>query len=266
MPLIEITDGTLYFEDAGAGDAVLCLLPQSSGPVGVGPLVESLARARRVIRYDQAGTGRSSARPNGRELSMQLLAAEALALLDALGIARVHLLCHSTGCGIGVALAAASPARVDSLVLISPWTHGDAYLRVAQNLRIDIARVLDPVAYARYNAALLFPPEYRDTHLRAFDEAAEACAQLPHDAQAIARRLHAILSFDARPLLVQVDCPALVVGASDDQLMPAWFAREAARLLPAARLVELDGGGHMLPETRGESLAAHLLSFWRQLD
>ena len=197
---------------------------------------------------------------------MQLLSGEAQALLDALDIARVHLLCHSTGCGIGVAMTAASPARVASLTLISPWTHGDAYLRAAQNLRIAIARVLDPVAYARYNAALLFPPEYRNAHFDGFDRSAEACARQPHDAQAIARRLHAILDFDARPLLAGIECPALVVSAPDDQLMPAWFARETAQLLSAAHLVELDGGGHMLPETRGESLAIELLSFWRACD
>ena len=49
--------------------------------------------------------------------------------------------------------------------------------------------------------------------------------------------------------------------AADDQLMPAWFGTELAGLIPDASHLALDGGGHMLPETRGQELAAAISDF-----
>jgi pimeloyl-ACP methyl ester carboxylesterase len=45
--------------------------------------------------------------------------------------------------------------------------------------------------------------------------------------------------------------------------MPAWFGREIAENLPGARYVELDGGGHMLPETRSEDILELTTAFLR---
>ena len=88
--------------------------------------------------------------------------------------------------------------------------------------------------------------------------ALEAAAQ---DADQIEARLEAILAFDARPLAPNLAGPALVATAADDQLMPAWFGTELAGLIPDASHLALDGGGHMLPETRGQELAAAISDF-----
>ena len=49
--------------------------------------------------------------------------------------------------------------------------------------------------------------------------------------------------------------------AADDQLMPPWFGAELAALIPGAALRALEGGGHMLPETRGAALAEAVADF-----
>ena len=49
--------------------------------------------------------------------------------------------------------------------------------------------------------------------------------------------------------------------AADDQLMPPWFGAELAALIPGAAHRALDGGGHMLPETRGDELADAVVDF-----
>ena len=151
-----------------------------------------------------------------------------------------------------MALAATHGRRVASLALVNPWTYGDAHLCTMQRLRVAAARALGPADYSRFNSALLFPPEYRRRHEVGFAELAAGAR--PQDADAIERRLEAILAFDARPLLTHISAPTVVVSARDDQLMPGWFATEAAAALPVAALAELDGGGHMLPETRTTEL------------
>ncbi len=259
MPLAQIEGGEIHYEESGGGAVLAMLLPLSGGPRGVRPFHDRLAERFRVVRYDQRGTGRSAPVAVPEVMTMAGRAAELAALFDALGIERAHLVCHSTGCGIGLSLAAACPDRVAGLVLANPWSHGDAHLKAMQRLRVAAARALDPYRYAWFSASLLFPPDYRRAHAEAFENLASNAA--PQDAERIEDRLEAILAFDARPLAPGLTCPTLVVSAADDQLMPPWFGAELAALILGATHRALEGGGHMLPETRGEALAKAVVDF-----
>ena len=120
-------------------------------------------------------------------------------------------------------------------------------------MRKAAASALSPEWYARFNALLLFPPEFRRAHEAGFARAAAMAKEHPHDAAAIAARLDAILAFDARALWPAIKCPTLVIVSRDDQIMPAWFGEDAARAIAGARLIEFDGGGHMFPESRTQA-------------
>jgi len=249
----------VHYDTVGTGSALMLLMPQSTGPLGTRPLVNALAERHQVITLQHRGTGRSGPAPS--ELSIDDLADDAIAVLDALGLDRAQLVCHSTGCGAGLSTAARWPDRVSALVLATPWTHADSHLTTMQSLRKAAAQALDPQQYARFNAALLFPPDYRRAHSDGFTRMAREAITSPQDPDAIARRLDAILAFDARALWPMIDCPTLVVSAGDDQLMPDWFAEQTAANIEGAELVEFTRGGHMLPETRREDFTATVLAF-----
>ena len=251
MPAVSVQGVSLHYEVTGSGDPLLVLMGQSTGPDGRGALIGGLARHYTVITHDQRGTGRSQKVPEGFPIAT--LAADAIGLLDHLGIAKAHLLCHSTGCGMGQVIAAHHPGRVAKLVLAAPWAYADDHLANVQALRKAAAAALPPEFYARFNALLLFPPEFRRAHAAGFARAAAQAREHPHDAAAIAARLDAILAFDARPLWPAIKCPTLVIVSRDDQIMPAWFGVDAARAIAGARLIEFDGGGHMFPESRTEA-------------
>lgn len=259
MPLASTPSGPIAYARSGSGAPLVLCLPQSGGPVGVGPFVEALEELFSVIRYDQRGTGGGLPPANPNAVTMADRAEEVAALLEALEIPRAHLFCHSTGCGIGLAFASAYPERVDRLVLATPWQYGDPHLTTMQNLRIAAARALSPRDYAIFNASLLFSPTYRRAHEAGF--AAQAAGAPPQDADQIASRLHAILAFDTRPVTPRIHAPALVISSDDDQLMPYWFGRDIAASMPNARYEEIHGGGHMLPETKTEVMVGLVKSF-----
>ena len=262
MAIADIHGVTICYEITGHGAPLVLLLPQSTGPIGHRILVDALAQHHAVITYDQRGTGGSSPVPDAMSIAMH--ADDVVGLLDALGFNQAALICHSTGCGIGLSVAARYPERIDALVLAAPWTHADGHLTTIQNLRKAAASALDPEQYAHFNAALLFPPEFRRGEAAGFKRlAAEALTQ-PHDATKIARRLDAILAFDARPLLSAIQSETLVTVAKDDQLMPPWFAADVGSGIAKAEFVELDGGGHMLLETRTAEFVALVLEFLKR--
>ena len=145
MPFVDIPGGKLHYDrienDSGtASSPLLLLLPQSTGPIGLRPFIERLAGQHCVITYDQRGTGGSTPAPTNQSMTSQ--AADVVGLLDALGLQQATLICHSTGCGIGLSVAAQHSGRVDAMVLAAPWTFGDAHLTTMQKLRVAAARTL----------------------------------------------------------------------------------------------------------------------------
>src|SRR5215813_6930463 len=103
MPFIKLKDATLYFELQGQGEPVLFI--QGCGVAGSGwdPQVQELAGSFRCLTFDNRGMGRSVGATD--KLSVKQMAADALALLDAMGWDRAHVVGHSLGGVIAQQLA-----------------------------------------------------------------------------------------------------------------------------------------------------------------
>src|SRR5262245_36535991 len=127
MPKVSVAGGEIHYEESGAGHPVLFI----SGLNGVGrywtPQVPLFAKQFRVITYDQRGTGASD--QSQREFSVDQMAQETIALMDALRIECAHIVGMSTGGAIGQTIAIEHPQRVAKLALCSTWTHCDAWFR-----------------------------------------------------------------------------------------------------------------------------------------
>mgnify|MGYP001501885423 FL=1 len=73
-------------------------------------------------------------------------------------------------------------------------------------------------------------------------------ARRGYDHHGIARQMLAMLaSGDRRAEIATIRAPTLVIHGDDDPLIPRSAGREVARLVPAAKLLELEGMGHDLP-------------------
>jgi pimeloyl-ACP methyl ester carboxylesterase len=109
MPTVTANGTTLYYETHGQGAPVMPV----PGLGGLGsywrPQIPAFSHRYRVIVHDHRGTGRSEWASN--RYSVEQMAADTLALMDALGLERVHFVGHSTGGAIGQILAIeAAPA------------------------------------------------------------------------------------------------------------------------------------------------------------
>ena len=145
MPMARVGDAEIHYEISGHGSPVVLTAGQGSGPEARAGLIDGLARQHAVLSYDQRGTGRSTRCHQGQ--SMEELAGDIVALMDAAGFDRAHVIGVSTGTGKATALAALYPDRVTRLVLAALWTHADPDLQRIQNLRIAAAQTLPPDQY-----------------------------------------------------------------------------------------------------------------------
>lgn len=188
------------------------------------------AGGRRVIRYDHRDTGRSTSFPPGAPpYAWSDLAADALALLDALDEPRAHLVAFGLGTLLAHHLAATEPERVRSLTYVSPaaftaWPHTEWGDR-----RAAVDRLVSEV---QERAGPFQPDEPRLRRLaqRVFDRSVDLMSS---------RVNHRLVFAEAPRPDAPVTAPVLVLQGTLDRWSPPPPA--------GARVVALDGVGHEYP-------------------
>jgi pimeloyl-ACP methyl ester carboxylesterase len=230
------------------------------------PLCEALAgKGFRVIRYDNRDIGLSTYLdhlPQPRNLdfvtrrvrpayTLDDMAADAVGLLDALGIGRAHIVGASMGGMIAQLVAINHPDRVLSLTSIMSAVGGKD--TAAPSLRV-LGRLLLPPPKTRAgriqrqvdNGRLLAGGHPIDEErLREF--AAFSIDRSYHPA-GMRRQLAASSAAPSRrEALARLRVPALVIHGVDDPLVPLENGRRTAAAIPGARLLEVQGMGHNLP-------------------
>lgn len=122
MPTVRVDGAEIAYDVRGTGPDVLFL--QGVGLAGCAwlPQVDELSRDHRCISVDNRGIGGS--RGDTRALSIDLMARDALAILDTLQIERAHLVGHSLGGVIVQRLALLAPERARSLTFMCTFAGG----------------------------------------------------------------------------------------------------------------------------------------------
>lgn len=258
MPYVTLRGARHYYELHGSGPPLLLVAGMGGACTYWSEQVEAFARAYRVVLYDQRGTGRSD---HTLVESIEQLAADALALLDALGIERVHFLGHSTGGAVGQVLAIEQPERLHRLVVHASVARSDPYRERVWGLRLAVLERLGAGAYAATTSIFLYPPWWIAAHHERLAQEERRAAGMLSDPKIMGSRIAAILEFDRSAELSQVRVPTLVLCARDDILTPPHFSEEIARLIPGAKLVLMERGGHACARSMPEEFNRLVLDF-----
>ena len=249
-------DGALHYEDVGHGDPIVFV----PGFGGVGsfwrPQIEFFQPRFRVITLDQRGTG-ASARSR-QPYSVDGMADDVEAVLEAARIETATVVGHSTGGVIAQLLAVRTPHRIARLVLSSTWSSPGPYLRRVFEFRRALLQIGATDLFHQAGVFFRYPPSYSETHDAAFDNAAEV------DIDITIARIDAILGADLVDVTGRIDAPTMIVAARDDCLVPAFMSEEVARRMPKAKCVMFEQGGHFLPETCSGEYNAVLDEFLSQ--
>jgi pimeloyl-ACP methyl ester carboxylesterase len=269
----------LWSEDLGdpAASPILLIMGANASAMGwPDEFVELLVGGgHRVIRYDHRDTGKSTTVPDAT-YDFADLTQDALAVLDAHGVDRAHVVGVSMGGLIGQLLAVDHPERLRSLTLAltgaldmgtTDEAQPDNGERISRMIALaepgaDEESELDRrVALWRelHGDKLPFDAaEYRRLEERAIAHAGTFLPATGH------------VRLGATPLprgtedLRKVETPTLILQGSEDPFYPPGFGRHLAELLPDARLREFDGLGHSIPAALHAVLAEAILDHLRR--
>jgi 3-oxoadipate enol-lactonase len=246
--MIEHDGVRLWVEETGEGIPVLLLhgLTATHRYVVMGS--RSLERSgHRVIAYDARGHGRSSPAPAPSAYGYGELVADALGVMDALGLERTVLAGASMGAHTLLALALRAPERVAGLVVITPAYDGEDGVDGSRMARWHaLARGLRSGGVEGFVAAYGRPrvsSEWQDTVLKVIRQ---RLSQHEHP-EAVADALDVVPAsrpFDAVSSLAGIEAPVAVVASGDeaDPEHPQAVGEAYAATIPGARLVTDEPG------------------------
>jgi pimeloyl-ACP methyl ester carboxylesterase len=258
----------VFWERYGAGPRTILLLPTWS-------IVHSrrwkaqipfLARHWQVVTFDGRGNGHSDRPPELAAYGEAEFVADAIGVLDAVGVERAVVVGLSMGGGWGLRLAAVHPERVDAIVFEGAAVPIADPIPQKRNLPAD--EPLDEYeGWGKYNfnywridypdfAEFFFGQCFSEPHSTKqiedcvgwaletdpetliLTDVAPYLASVPGDPSVT--KAHLV----ARALAARVRCPALVVHGVDDHIVAVRHGEYLARSL-GATLVCIDGGGHL---------------------
>jgi aminoacrylate hydrolase len=248
---VSCPDGTLLSVRREGTGPDLLLVSGLSGTAGFwDPVAAPWAERFRVVRLDQRGIGASSR--GTAPCTIEQLADDCLRSLDAVGSGTAIMLGHSTGGCILQALALRAPERVAALVLSGAWARPSRYLMELFAARLRLLQI-SPREYAAMAAFLSYPPAWIEANWAQVE--AGISRTTPQTAEAkrvVEERIAALTSFDRSAEIGAIARPTLVIGAEDDQVVPAFMQRDLAARLTDAQLRLLPSGGHFFPVTRAQ--------------
>jgi pimeloyl-ACP methyl ester carboxylesterase len=237
---LDVNGTRLHVTDTGTGHAVLFLHGMGCDGSDWQPQVDAFADRYRCITVDHRGHGRSD-REVGDGYSIAGFAADAIGVLDQLGVDHAHVVGLSMGGMIAQQMAVTRPDRVCTLSLLDtfarPGAMGEGMGAMADQVEaggIDvIAGGFQAMVFA--SATVQGNPGVLERFDTQFRRNTPAC---------LAWAMRAVGGIDVYDRLGSVTAPTLVLCGAEDNLTPIAQAEELSAAIPGARLELVPDAGH----------------------
>jgi pimeloyl-ACP methyl ester carboxylesterase len=244
LPRLRVNGVDLYYESTGTGPETVVL---SHGLLLSGDMfreqVRHLAPRYRVVVYDHRGQGRSEVAATGYD--MDTLAADAAALVEALGAAPCHFVGVSMGGFVAMRLAARRPELLRSCVLMETSADPEAAENVPRYRMLNWAvRLLGARAVADKVMPIMFGKSFLADPARA-----ELRAEWRGRFRALRRSIHrSVTGVIERSGVYQelqgISVPTLVLVGEEDVATPPPRAERIQAAIRGSRLVRIPRAGH----------------------
>jgi pimeloyl-ACP methyl ester carboxylesterase len=238
MPQAIVNGLSLHYEIEGAGDPLLMVMGLGASAASWDPqLIAELARAFRVITFDNRGTGLSD-KPD-MPYSLELFAGDAVGLIDALGCARVHLFGPSMGGMIAQEFALRHGPRLQTLTL-GCTTFGGKHATPppAESIKLLTAprHGASEEEIIRRGWPLAYSPAFIRDRRDYLEGSIPRLLANPTPVFAYKRHLDASYGLKTYDRLPAILTPTLVITGGEDVLIPAHNSEILAERIPGAKL------------------------------
>ena len=226
MPKLEINDVSLFYDLKGDGDETVAFLNGvAMSTEGWAAQTQFFSENYRVLLHDFRGQGKSTLVSEGITFAMH--ARDMAALLDSLGIDRLHIVGVSYGAEVGMYFALMYPGRVKSLTLGTAVSESDPFLKAMVESWIEAAKTYNGTLFFKVMAPTVYSKSFYATHKKWLDDYAQLFGKTVTSQwmNAFAELCRNFLTLDVTDRLSEVRVPALVISAAEDILKPPSYGQ-----------------------------------------
>lgn len=266
---IPVSDTVLWVEDTGEAELppILCLHSLFLDGTMFDGLVRASKGRFRVVRPDFRGQARS-APATTPAVSMQTCADDMVALIEAVGLAPVHLVAASMGGDVAARMVARRPDLFRSMILLGSSVRGEPADQKAQFTRL-LDETLD-TGFVGANLEMMMTIMFGAT-THANRENAAMLAHWQKRIEALPRSawpaMYGVVAREsAVPLLSKIKTPTLVMNGTEDIARPPEWAKEVTDNVSAGKLIMLEGAGHSPILEMPERVIPEVIGFMADID
>lgn len=245
MPLIHVNNIDLYYEEQGQGEPVILIAGFSADHNAWRFVVDYLKQQFRVIVLDNRGVGQSSVPPGS--YSIDIMAHDVAGLCQQLNIHRAHFIGSSMGGFIVQQLAYRYPDLVKSIIISNSTYFAQGCFKIYVEAQLELLQSQAPLpALVKANSAWVYSYQFLsqpDTINNLIKIAVDN--PYPVTMEGYRSQLAALIQFDSREWLNQIQVPALVIGGDQDIIFAPSTVKALAEQLPKARYICFDNCGHL---------------------
>ena len=267
MPFVHATDGTrIHYEVTGKSGATPVLMIQGLGASKNAWNLQRIAMATRfrIISFDNRGAGRSD-KPT-EPFTLEQMADDALAVLDAAGIETAHVVGASMGGVISQIVAVKYPNRVRSLTLVCTACRNHPWRQELLQSWAKTAADKGMIEVGKEAAQWVMSPRSFRRLVPAFTWMGPLAALRPR--HSFVSQIDAILNTreDLVDQLSTITAPTMVIVGNQDILTPRGDSEEIAERIPNAELVVISGAAHGLMMEHSTTFNKILIEFLKRTE
>jgi len=262
MAYVERDGVRIYWEERGSGDPILLIMGLGASLEAWDRAAPVLATRYRVILFDNRGVGRSDVPPG--PYSLEMMADDAAAVLDAAGVASAHVYGASMGGMIAQELALRHPRRIRRLILGCTSCGGREAVRAEPDV---IAALNARATMPREKAMWMMVPYIYDpaTPRERIEEDFRSRLSANGSSDGYAAQYQAVRTWAGTAArLAQLTMPTLVIHGETDRLVPPENGRIVARAIPGSTLVMLPHASHIYMTDQSNAASAAIMSFLQE--
>ena len=267
MPFVHATDGTrIHYEVTGKSGATPVLMIQGLGASKNAWNLQRIAMATRfrIISFDNRGAGRSD-KPT-EPFTLEQMADDALAVLDAAGVETAHVVGASMGGVISQIVAVKYPHRVRSLTLVCTACRNHPWRQELLQSWAKTAADKGMIEVGKEAAQWVMSPRSFRRLVPAFTWMGPLAALRPR--HSFVSQIDAILNTreDLVDQLSTITAPTMVIVGNQDILTPRGDSEEIAERIPDAELVVISGAAHGLMMEHSSTFNRILIEFLQRTE
>lgn len=266
MPITNANGIDLYYEVHGEGEPLLLIMGLSLNLKSWFRTLPALSKQYKVITFDNRGVGHSG-KPN-TPYSIELMAEDTRAVLDAAGVESAHVYGISMGGMIAQRFAIKYPEKVRSLILGCTTSGGVNHVQpgadVSMLMLSRASSTATPEEMAWATAPILYSQSFIENQRELIAEDIQRRIEIPILPYAYMLQLQACLAHDTYNEIEQIKAPTLVIHGDEDRLVPYDNGVTLAEKIPNAEFLTIKGAGHIYVTEENDFVNNRVLEFLKK--